>query len=70
MIEKLEKLEKENAELKRLLRLALNDFDFIYREHSCMGMMCESCCPYSITTNRCKSEWKHAEEVKEILKNE
>lgn len=61
------KLMKENADLKRLLRLAVDDFEFIYQEHSCTGMACTVCCPYSRTTNCCKGEWKHAEEASELL---
>ena len=58
----------ENKELKRLLRLAVEDFDFIYREHSCVAIECSTDCPYSDDeTYYCKGEWKHAEEASELL---
>ena len=62
------KLEEENKELKRLLRLAVEDFDFIYREHSCVAIGCSTDCPYSDDeTYYCKGEWKHAEEAERAL---
>ena len=58
----------ENKELKRLLRLALNDFEFIYDEHSCTGECeCDTFCPYNMEKNRCLGKWKHAEEASELL---
>ena len=58
----------ENKELKRLLRLVVEDFDFIYREHSCVAIGCSTDCPYSDDeTYYCKGEWKHAEEASELL---
>ena len=68
MINNFSKLEEENKELKRLLRLAVEDFDFIYREHSCVAIGCSTDCPYSDDeTYYCKGEWKHAEEASELL---
>lgn len=59
---------EETAELKRLLRLALNDFEFIYDEHSCTGECeCDTCCPYNMEKNRCLGKWKHAEEALKLL---
>lgn len=60
----------ENKELKRLLRLAVEDFEFIYQEHSCTGMECTVCCPYSMGTNRCIGKWKHTEEALKLLGDE
>lgn len=67
MINNFSRLEDENAELKRLLRLAVEDFEFIYQEHSCTGMECTVCCPYSMGTNRCIGKWKHTEEALKLL---
>lgn len=63
------KLMKENADLKRLLRLALNDFEFIYDEHSCAGECeCDTFCPYNGGKEYCcKGKWKHAEEAMKLL---
>ena len=59
---------EETAELKRLLRLALNDFEFIYDEHSCAGECeCDTFCPYNREKNRCWGKWKHAEEAMKLL---
>lgn len=59
---------KENSKLKSLLRLALNDFEFIYDEHSCTGVCeCDTFCPYNMEKNRCLGKWKHAEEASELL---
>ena len=68
MINNFSRLEEENKELKRLLRLALNDFEFIYDEHSCTGVReCDTFCPYNMEKNRCLGKWKHAEEASEFL---
>lgn len=65
-----QELVNENKELKKLLKLAIDDFEFIFQEHSCTGMACTVCCPYSGTTNYCKGKWKHAEEALEMISNE
>ena len=68
MINNFSRLEEENKELKRLLRLAVEDFDFIYREHSCVAIGCSTDCPYSDDeTYYCKGEWKHAEEALKLI---
>ena len=66
-----EEYKREIAELKRLLRMALNDFEFIYDEHSCTGECgeceCDTCCPYNMEKNRCLGKWKHAEETLKLI---
>lgn len=59
----------ENKELKRLLRLALNDFEFIYDEHSCTGECeCDTFCPYNGgKEDCCKGEWKHSKEALKLI---
>lgn len=65
---KILKLEEENKELKRLLKLAVDDFDFIYLEHSCAYMKCSTDCPYNGSeANCCKGEWKHADEAMKLI---
>ena len=71
MINNFSRLEEENKELKRLLKLALNDFKFIYDEHSCTGECeCDTCCPYNMEKNRCLGKWKHAEEALKLIGDE
>lgn len=68
LVEEEQELVNENKELKRLLRLAVEDFDYIYREHSCVAIECSTDCPYSDDeTYYCKGEWKHAKEASELL---
>ena len=68
LVEENQEFVNENKELKRLLRLALNDFEFIYDEHSCTGVReCDTFCPYNMEKNRCLGKWKHAEEASEFL---
>lgn len=63
-------LQKENTELKRLLRLAVEDFDYIYQEHSCTTMkLCSTDCPYS-GESYCKGNWKHADEAEKLIGGE
>lgn len=59
---------QENKELKRLLKLAVDDFDFIYEEHSCTGMIeCRKDCTYcDDAADCCKGEWKHADEAMKL----
>ena len=61
--------EKEIKELKRLLKLAVDDFDYIYEEHSCLGMNgCRIDCPYcDDAADCCKGEWKHADEAIKLI---
>lgn len=62
----------ENKELKRLLRLAVEDFEFIFDEHSCTGARkCDTFCPYNGgEEDCCKGKWKHAEEAMKLLGDE
>lgn len=64
-----QELINENNELKRLLRLALNDFEFIYDEHSCTGARkCDTFCPYNGgEEDCCKGEWKHSKEALKLI---
>lgn len=63
---------QENKELKRLLKLAVEDFDYIYTEHSCIGMgECRIDCPYCDgAADCCKGEWKHADEAMKLIGEE
>lgn len=69
MINNFSRLEEENKELKRMLRLALNDFEFIYDEHSCTGECeCDTFCPYNDgKEDCCKGEWKHSKEALKLI---
>lgn len=68
----LERVKRENAELKRLLRLAVEDFEFIFDEHSCTGARkCDTFCPYNGgEEDCCKGKWKHTEEALKLLGDE
>ena len=69
MINNFSRLEEENKELKRLLRLAVEDFEFVYDEHSCTSVSkCDSFCPFNGSEeNCCKGKWKHAEEALKLI---
>lgn len=62
----------ENKELKSLLRLAVEDFEFIFDEHSCTGARkCDTFCPYNGgEEDCCKGKWKHTEEALKLLGDE
>lgn len=66
MINNFSKLEEENKELKRLLRLAVDDIAW---SNCNMGDSdeCPDCPYYSGKPGRCLNEWKHAEEASELL---
>lgn len=61
----IEKLKQENAELKRMLRLALTDFEYsISREGSgCFFCSTKSC----LYTERCEPKWRYAAEAEKLL---
>ena len=62
MINNFSKLEEENKELKRLLRLAIEDINRFAR---CVDFRdCKDCC-MAFTLYSCK--WKHAEEAMKLL---
>ena len=64
MINNFSRLEEENKELKRLLRLALEDLALCTR--SCIGINCDHCHFTSSFEERgCK--WEHAEEAERAL---
>ena len=60
------KLMKENADLKRL---AVEDFEFIFDEHSCTGARkCDTFCPYNGgEEDCCKGKWKHSKEALKLI---
>lgn len=66
MINNFSKLEEENKELKRLLRLAVDDIAW---SNCNMGDSdeCPDCPYYSGKPGRCLNEWKHAEEAMKLL---
>lgn len=61
---------EENTELKRLLRLAVEDFDFIYQEHSCAITECSEDCPYNDEKDCCLGKWKHHDEALRLIGGE
>lgn len=64
----LKQLREENTELKRLLRLAAEDFDCLYRRRRCAtGVQCFVGCPYSDGEYYCKGKWKHADEALKLI---
>lgn len=67
-----QELVNENKELKRLLRLAVEDFEFIFDEHSCTGARkCDTFCPYNGgEEDCCKGKWKHAEEALKLIEDD
>lgn len=68
MINNFSRLEDENAELKRLLRLAVEDFEFVFREFSCIPMTCTTTCPFKGEyLHGCIGNWKHAEEALKLI---
>ena len=66
MINNFSRLEEENKELKRLLRLAV---DNIAWSNCNMGDSdeCPDCPYYSGKPGRCLNEWKHAEEALKLI---
>ena len=66
MINNFSKLEEENKELKRLLRLAVDDIAWSNCNMGDSGE-CPDCPYYSGKPGRCLIEWKHAEEASELL---
>lgn len=66
---KILKLEEENKELKRLLKMAVEDFDYIYQEHSCAAISgCRIDYPYSGgAADCCNGKWKHADESMKLI---
>lgn len=67
-LEELKVLREENAELKRLLNFALEDFGYIYREHICTSELgCLLDCPYCDEEDCCKGKWKHADEALKLI---
>lgn len=67
MINNFSRLEDENAELKRLLKIAVEDLALC--TISCIGINCDHCHFTSNFEERgCK--WKHAEEALEVLRDE
>lgn len=71
LVEENQEFVNENKELKRLLRLAVEDFEFIFDEHSCTSARkCDTFCPYNGgEEDCCKGKWQHAEEAMKILED-
>lgn len=66
-IQKIVKLEEENKELKRLLRLAVEDFEKCVYSNNCPVDSCGTECPFCYVDHECLGKWKHAEEASELL---
>lgn len=69
MINNFSKLEEENNELKRLLKLAIESFDYIDEEFFCTG--CNKGwekCPYNTGEKDCCTEkWKYHDEAMKLI---
>ena len=67
-IQKIVRLEEENKELKRLLRLAVDGFEHIGKHFTmCSHDDCDKC-PYYIGERLiCPDKWKHAEEALKLI---
>lgn len=67
----LNETEKQNAELKRLLRLAMKDMPEM--AFCCFGFCCNKCVRRHIGYGKCVEdscfEWKHADEAMRLLEN-
>ena len=70
-IQKIVRLEEENKELKRLLRLAVDGFEHIGKHFTmCSHDDCDKC-PYYIGERLiCPDKWKHAEEALGLIGDE
>ena len=69
MINNFSRLEDENAELKRLLRLAVDDIAW----SNCNtgdNDECPDCPYYSGKPGKCLHDWKHAEEALKLIGDE
>ena len=62
----LERVKRENADLKRLLRLAVDDIAWSNCNMGDSGE-CPDCPYYSGKPGRCLNEWKHAEEALKLI---
>ena len=71
LVEENQEFVTENAELKRLLRLAVDGFEHIGKHFTmCSHDDCDKC-PYYIGERLiCPDKWKHAEEASELLGDE
>lgn len=58
-------LRKENAELKRLLGIAIIDFERVTK--MCAGYQCDSC-PHYYKGKYGYCEWQYKDEVEKLLK--
>lgn len=63
-------VEKENKELKRLLKLAVEDFEILGNEIYCsdcdFNFMCRSC-PLRSDNGNCSKGWKHTDEAMKLI---
>lgn len=60
-------LKTENDELKRLLRLAVDDFEKLANVESCYYPFCGERCPFDCTGGCEEREWKHRDEAMKLL---
>ena len=67
MINNFSRLEEENKELKRLLRLAVQDFEKCVYSNNCPVDSCGTECPFCYVVHECLGKWKHAEEAERAL---
>lgn len=72
MINNFSKLEEENNELKRLLKLAIESFDYIDKKLGCAG--CNKGwkkCPYNTGEKDCCTEkWKYHDEAMKLIEED
>lgn len=64
---KLRTANTENDELKRLLKLAVDDFDKLANVESCYYPFCGESCPLDCIGGCEEREWKHRDEAMKLL---
>ena len=76
---RIEELERENKELnekldkcRKLLRIAVENIEYVEREFGCAGCTGDwKNCPFNEgEKDVCAEHWIHADEVREVLKDE
>lgn len=68
-MEQIGELMRESFELKRMLKLAIDELEPL---GSCGGSSYRPCegCPYNANDGRCSSKWNHHDECMELIGNE